>query len=67
MQLHKGVALFVGGSGEPLFDPGTTGFRGAKDGGEIGVQPLLVFAMFSHQRPNDVGQMFSLVAKKRVC
>jgi len=50
-----------------LFDPGTTGFRGAKDGGEIGVQPLLVFAMFSHQRPNDVGQMFSLVSKKGVC
>lgn len=64
MQLDKAVALLVLGPREPLFDPGATGFRGAEDGGEIGVHPLLVCATFARQGPNDVGQMFSVVPEE---
>lgn len=48
-----------------MLDPGTTGFRGAKDGGKICIQPLLVLRMFSRQGADDIGEMFSVMAKKR--
>jgi len=65
VQEDGGVSAFIRRPGERLADPGAVWLCGTKDGSDIGVQSLLVPAMFSRQGPDDIGQVFSAAAKKR--